>query len=173
MRWANWLLLEQVTHLRRLYPQDASVRKTLLSFLEWLLPPIPRVGRIPLLRTYCPITGRIIQAKLLPHASLLLLFTTSALSHIFPEIRIDAVKFLDLLLDLVPDLAAGGWVGEEGEDLTGSKSANLGIGDPSSSNSADGQRVLDGYLSLLSLKGRQGGKSSHLRTSLLVYLNFV
>lgn len=102
----------------------------------------------------------LIQAKLLPHASLLLLFTTSALSHIFPEIRIDAVKFLDLLLDLVPDLVAGGWIGAgSAEDLGGGR---MGFGDPSSSSSAGvsggGQRVLDGYLSLLNLKGKQGGE---------------
>jgi hypothetical protein len=39
---------------------------------------------------------------LTPHLPLLVLQTTSALSHIFPEIRLDACRLVQLLLDQVP-----------------------------------------------------------------------
>ncbi|KAJ7487700.1 hypothetical protein B0H11DRAFT_2157103 [Mycena galericulata] len=48
--------------------EDTSVRKALLEFFVWLFPRIPT-------------------EDLAPHATVLLLFTTSAQTHIFPEIR--------------------------------------------------------------------------------------
>src|SRR5258708_23791134 len=42
------------------------------------------------------------QDDLVPHSSVLLLFITSAQTHIFPEIRIDAVRFLDIVMDVMP-----------------------------------------------------------------------
>lgn len=56
-----------------------------------------------------------------------MLFITSAQTHIFPAIRIDAVRFIDVLLDRVPDLIVQNWLQP---DSTGS-------------------RVLEGYLGLL------------------------
>ena len=67
------------------------------------------------------------QENIIPHSSLLILFTTSAQTHIFPEIRIDAIRFLDLFLDVVPDAVISSWM--EG--------------------SAHGNRVLGGYLGIL------------------------
>ncbi|KZP31318.1 hypothetical protein FIBSPDRAFT_945334 [Athelia psychrophila] len=88
--------------------EDASVRKTLLSFLAWLLP------RIPI-------------ENLIPHSPLLILFTTSAQTHIFPEIRIDAVRFLDLFLEIMPATIVSGWTDKK----------------------CHGNRVLEGYLGIL------------------------
>lgn len=59
---------------------------------------------------------------------MLLLFTTSAQTHIFPEIRIDAIRFLDLYLDLIPEIVVGGWRDGKG---------------------GHGKRVLGGYLGVL------------------------
>jgi pre-rRNA-processing protein IPI1 len=73
---------------------------------------------------------------------MLLLFTTSAQTHIFPEIRIDAVRFLDVFLEYIPQLVISGWR----EDGKGS-----------------GSRVLEGYLGILNAGTRFGetdGKSS-------------
>ena len=67
------------------------------------------------------------QPQLRPHAPLLILFITSAQTHIFPAIRIDAVRFLDLLLEFTPKEVVHGWNG------------------PGSA----GSRVLEGYLGLL------------------------
>ena len=80
------------------------------------------------------------KADLQPHAPTLLLFTTSALTHIFPEIRIDAVRFLDVFIECIPDIVVHGW---------------------SHSNSSHGRRVLDGYLGVLSAGtayGHDGGE---------------
>lgn len=84
---------------------------------------------------------------------MLLLFVTSAQTNIFPAIRIDAVRVLDLLLDLTPDLVVQNWTEP---DNTGS-------------------RVLEGYLGLLSAgsnywKGSKGTVA--LLSSLFSRLNF-
>lgn len=65
---------------------------------------------------------------MIPHAPTLLLFTSSAQTHIFPEIRIDAIKVLDLLLIYIPEPVISGW--NQGGDKHGA-------------------RVLEGYLGLL------------------------
>ncbi|TFK30516.1 hypothetical protein FA15DRAFT_579745 [Coprinopsis marcescibilis] len=68
------------------------------------------------------------EEDLIPHSHILLLYTTSAQTHIFPEIRIDAVRFLDILLEKIPDAL-----------VDGLRSGN-----------GHGQRILEGYLGLLS-----------------------
>ncbi|ETW87294.1 hypothetical protein HETIRDRAFT_59338 [Heterobasidion irregulare TC 32-1] len=95
--------------VRIIADEDASVRKALLVFLGWLLPRIPH-------------------ETLVPHSPLLLLFTTSAQTHIFPEIRVDAIRFLDLFLDLIPEVVVSGWKDGKG---------------------GHGRRVLEGYLGIL------------------------
>jgi pre-rRNA-processing protein IPI1 len=78
---------------------------------------------------------------LTPHSPIILLFATSAQTHIFPEIRLDAVRFIDLFLDFMPQIVVQGW--EE----------------PGNTN---GKRVLDGYLGFLSAGskfGEAGGRS--------------
>lgn len=78
---------------------------------------------------------------MLPHAATLILFTTSAQSHIFLEIRLDTIHILNILLDVIP-----GAVTSKGP-------------------SGHGNRVLQGYCSLLvgnTLKG-ETGKPEHSR----------
>ncbi|KAG5735244.1 Testis-expressed sequence 10 like protein [Termitomyces sp. T112] len=110
---ANWELLDSYftalinACVRLIGDEDASVRRALLTFFSWLLPRIP-------------------QSDIMPHAPLLLLFTTSAQTHIFPEIRIDAIRFLDLFLEHIPRAVTVGW------DFNG-----------------HGSRVLEGYLGIL------------------------
>ncbi|KZV99060.1 hypothetical protein EXIGLDRAFT_746377 [Exidia glandulosa HHB12029] len=94
---------------------ESTVRKALLSLLSWLFETVPT-------------------DKIRPHAPTLLLFVTSAQTHIFPEIRVDGVRFLDALLASVPDVVTRAWADESS---------------PSSSSAADGRRVLSGYLALL------------------------
>ncbi|KAJ3844883.1 hypothetical protein F5878DRAFT_21636 [Lentinula raphanica] len=90
--------------------EDASVRKALLSFYSWLIPRIPK-------------------EDLVPHAPLILLFTASAQTHIFPKIRIDAVRFLNIFLEHFPEVIVSGW---------------------DTANNSLGSRVLEGYLGVLS-----------------------
>ncbi|KAG1755203.1 uncharacterized protein EDB91DRAFT_1242401 [Suillus paluster] len=102
--------------VRLIGDEDAGVRKVLLSFLSWLLPLVSK-------------------EDLIPHVPLLILFTTSAQTHIFPEIRIDAVRFLDLFLELVPESVVDGWI---------------------QGNPGHGRRVLEGYLGILSAGTKYG-----------------
>ncbi|KAF9452699.1 hypothetical protein P691DRAFT_180962 [Macrolepiota fuliginosa MF-IS2] len=120
---AHWTLVDHhltqlINHVARMIgDEDAGVRKQLLSFLSWLLP-------------------RLSKEDLIPHASTLLLFTTSAQTHIFPEIRIDAVRFLTLFLEQIPESLVDGW------NVTG----------PS-----HGRRILEGYLGNLNAGTKFGG----------------
>lgn len=90
----------------------------------------------------------------MPHAPLLMLFTTSALSHIFPEIRVDAVRFVDILIKAVPDVVVGDWANESGN------SANIKGETSAAGGTPSGRRVLDAYLALLDIKGSSVGKLS-------------
>lgn len=83
------------------------------------------------------------QEELNPHMPTLVLFCTSAMTHIFPEIRLDGVRFVDLLLENTPDQVVEGCPG------------------PSESR---GQQVLHGYLGLLS----SGTKFDTAQGSLMV-----
>lgn len=60
---------------------------------------------------------------------MIMLFTTSAQTHIFPEIRIDAVRFLNIFLEYFPEIIVSGW---------------------DSTTNTHGSRVLEGYLGVLS-----------------------
>jgi pre-rRNA-processing protein IPI1 len=71
----------------------------------------------------------------MPHSALLVLFTTSAQTHIFPEIRIDAIRMLDILLECIPEAVTAGW---------------------SDRNERHGSRVLGGYLGILNAGTRYG-----------------
>jgi pre-rRNA-processing protein IPI1 len=131
--------------------EDASVRKGLLSFLSWLLlhPQLP-------------------PEMLDPHTPHLLLFTTSAQTHIFPDVRVDAIKVLDLLLQVVPRTVVAGW-DDGARNMTSTpdntdrrKVAEIAaVRDSSSSSTSHGSRVLDGYLGILNGGSRfgEGGDS--------------
>ena len=75
--------------------------------------------------------------SLTPHAPTLLLFTASAQSHIFPEIRIDAIRVLDLLLEFAPEQVVNGLISPGAESKNG-----------------HGRKLLDGYLGLLNVGAR-------------------
>ncbi|KAF9015275.1 hypothetical protein BDQ17DRAFT_30792 [Cyathus striatus] len=111
--------------IRMLNDEDSSVRKGLLSFLSWLFPRIP-------------------SEDISAHAPMLLLFATSAQTHIFPEIRIDAIRFINLLLASIPDIVVQGW------------------NEPRNSH---GSRVLDGYLGLLNAGTKYGEHEGPLRAT--------
>ncbi|KAF8973998.1 hypothetical protein BDZ97DRAFT_1647832 [Flammula alnicola] len=119
---ANWELLDScLTPLvnalvRVIGDEDAGVRKQLLSLFNWLLPKIP-------------------SEDLIPHSPLLLLFTTSAQTHIFPEIRIDAIRFLDILLECIPESVVAGWC---------------------ETTDSHGSRALGGYLGILNAGTKYG-----------------
>ncbi|KAK7058896.1 rRNA processing protein [Paramarasmius palmivorus] len=69
-----------------------------------------------------------LQDDIVPHSSHLLLYTTSAQTHIFPEIRVDAVRFLNLFLEHIPEVVVSGW---------------------DSYTNSHGSRILAGYLGIL------------------------
>ncbi|KAJ3568803.1 hypothetical protein NP233_g5483 [Leucocoprinus birnbaumii] len=120
---AHWNLVRQnlsqlMNQLARIIgDEDAGVRKQLLTFFSWMLP-------------------RISKEDLLPHASTLMLFTASAQTHIFPEIRIDAVRFLALFLEYIPEPLVEGWT---------------------STGSSHGKRILEGYLGNMNAGTKYGG----------------
>jgi hypothetical protein len=66
----------------------------------------------------------------------LILFTASAQTHIFPEIRIDAVRFLSIFLECIPEPLVEGW------NTTGS---------------SHGKRILEGFLGNLNAGTKFGG----------------
>ncbi|KAK0233154.1 hypothetical protein IW262DRAFT_1476865 [Armillaria fumosa] len=111
--------------VRLIGDEDPGVRKALLSFFTWLFPRIPK-------------------EQLIPHAPTLLLFTSSAQTHIFPEIRIDAIKVLDLLLMYIPEPVISGW------NQCGDK---------------HGARVLEGYLGLLNAGTKFGENDGPIRAT--------
>jgi pre-rRNA-processing protein IPI1 len=73
---------------------------------------------------------------LVPHSSMLLLFTSAAQTHVFPEIQIDGLRFLDILLKHTPKIVMASWI--EG-------------------NSSQGMRILDGYLGILNVANKMRG----------------
>ena len=83
---------------------------------------------------------------------MLVLFSTSALSHIFPEIRVDAVRFIDILLEIAPDAVVGNWTNSDA-----GSSMNQGAETSASGSSSSGRWILEGYLALLDIKGSSGG----------------
>ncbi|KAJ7630987.1 hypothetical protein FB45DRAFT_917132 [Roridomyces roridus] len=111
--------------IRLVGDEEAAVRKALLEFFVWLFPRIPT-------------------EDLIPHSNSLLLFTTSAQTHIFPEIRVDAIRFLNLLLEYLPAATVSGW---------------------NQSGSENGSRVLEGYLGILSAGTRFGDAEGPMKAT--------
>lgn len=69
------------------------------------------------------------------------MFTISAQTHIFPEIRIDAIRFVDLFLEVIPNVVVESWV---------------------DGYAGHGRKVLEGYLGVLNAGtayGEGGGMS--------------
>ncbi|WVW84585.1 hypothetical protein I302_106619 [Kwoniella bestiolae CBS 10118] len=109
---------------------DASVRKALIGLLAWYLPQFP-------------------VSTLSPHLPLLILQTSSSLSHIFPEIRLDACKLVHLLLNHVPSHIVGNWPREPSNILEGLRLA-VGLGGEKGVNSQIGR--LTGGAKLVTLR---------------------
>lgn len=89
-----------------------------------------------------------LQTVLTPHLPLLLLQTSSALSHIFPEIRLDACKLVALLLEHVPTHVVGSW---PASTSTASSSKNTLDG---------GNIILEGLRLAVGLGGEKGASST-------------
>ncbi|KAJ2958479.1 hypothetical protein NQZ79_g5942 [Umbelopsis isabellina] len=70
--------------LKILVDEDRDVRKALLEFLKSTFPELD-------------------QAEILPFLSLLTIYTCSAITHIYEDVRADAIKFMDLWIELAPD----------------------------------------------------------------------
>lgn len=87
-----------------------------------------------------------------PYHSILLFFTTSAMSHIYPEIRHDAVRVLNILLEVFPESIALPW----GYTST--------AGEMSSAEDNLPAKILECYLALLHI--RSGIASNGLRTDM-------
>lgn len=120
---------------------DASVRKQLHALLAWMLPEVP--------------------AQLLgPYHNTLLLFTTSALSHIYPEVRLDAVRILDVCLFVLPDVATKGWeaavhkMANAISTTTGGSASSNTAGPSSAAHQPHGERIMNCYLNLLGITQR-------------------
>ncbi|SPO29017.1 related to IPI1 - essential component of the Rix1 complex [Ustilago trichophora] len=136
--------------------EDATVRKQLHSLLAWMLPQIP--------------------AQLLgPYHNTLLLFTTSALSHIYPEVRLDAIKVLDVCLDILPHVATAGWENAVFKMATAVSSASSATPASSNSNAAEpsnashqphGERIMNCFLNLVGITQRSTAAASITATDL-------
>jgi pre-rRNA-processing protein IPI1 len=109
--------------------QDATVRKSLLGLFGWYIPANP-------------------YSLLQPHLPLLLLQTSSALSNIFPEIRLDAAKLVHLLLQHVPSQVTTGW---PAASLDGASSSKAALDGASSGEST----ILEGLRLALGLGGEK------------------
>ncbi|PWZ02458.1 hypothetical protein BCV70DRAFT_196701 [Testicularia cyperi] len=134
---------------------EGAVRKQLYSLLAWLLPLVP-------------------PQLLGPYHNTLLLFTTSALSHIYPEVRLDALRVLDICLELIPDVATVGWekavyklVDAAKSTTSAAATGNASAAGPSTSASSStsshqqhGERIMNCYLNLLGITQRSSASSS-------------
>lgn len=86
------------------------------------------------------------QATLSPHLPQLLLQTSSALSHIFPEIRLDAARLVHLFLDQIPQHVISSWPASSSTILEGLRlTVGLG-GDKGSSSTQTGRLGTQGKL---------------------------
>lgn len=73
------------------------------------------------------IVANALQASLTPHLPLLLLQTSSALSHIFPDIRLDAARLVNLFLEHIPTHVTSSWPSSNSTILEGLR-LTLGLG---------------------------------------------
>lgn len=91
------------------------------------------------------------QEDLIPHQPILLLFAASAQTHIFPEIRLDAIRLLKIFLEHMPHAVVEGWDGD---------------------SSGHAARILEGYLGFLNagpkIRGADGMISSTNANTVLI-----
>lgn len=132
---------------------DATVRKQLHSLLAWMLPQIP--------------------AQLLgPYHNTLLLFVTSALSHIYPEVRLDAIKVLDICLDVLPQVAIAGWqnavftMANAVSSASSAAASSNTAGPSNASHQPHGERIMNCFFNLLGITQRSSAAASVTATDL-------
>lgn len=107
-----------------------------------------------------------------PYHNTLLLFTTSALSHIYPEIRLDAIRVLDVCLDVLPQVAIAGWenavfkMANAVSSASSSSSTSSAAGPSSASHQPHGERIMNCYLNLLGITQRSSAAASITATDL-------
>lgn len=121
---------------------DASVRRALTAYLGTLL-------------------EQLTPAQLAPHVGTLLLFTTSAMSHIAMPVRLDALLVLDALLAHAAPAVTDGW--------------QAALDDDARARDAHGQRVLQAFFAMLGVATdaasvRQGAPAARLGTTASVEL---
>ena len=106
------------------------------------------------------------QAALSPHLPVVLLQISSALSHIFPDIRLDACKLVHLLIQHAPTHVIGDWPKGGNNILEGLRLA-LGLGEDKASSrlSAAGKLVVLQAL-LAYLSAALGDKKKHGATAI-------
>lgn len=136
--------------VRLLSDDDVSVRNALLQF-------------------WTAYTAKLTAKRLIPYTSIVVLHITSSMSHIFPDIRIDAVKFLNIsLIALGPSMIVG-W-----------ESCANNTSDAGQTQKVDqnyGAKLLKCYFSLLGIPltsiidatgvGKNSDTSSNARASIL------
>ncbi|KAK0536552.1 rRNA processing protein [Tilletia horrida] len=139
--------------LRLIPDEDPTVRKAVHTFLSFLLPALHSQQHQEDGNEHARETSL---AALSHYAPSLILYTVSALSHIFTEVRIDALRVLDLLLDHIPTAVAAGWDGlapafrlgsASGADGFASSSAGMGRRGAEST----GQQVITCLLTILGI----------------------
>lgn len=80
------------------------------------------------------------KTSLTPHVPLLLLHTSSALSHIFPEIRLDTARLVQLFLDHIPTHVISSWPTSTSTILEGLR-LTVGLGGDKATGSAQSGRL--------------------------------
>ncbi|CAG8653340.1 3912_t:CDS:2, partial [Paraglomus occultum] len=78
------------TIVRLLVDEDATLRRILLSFMNEFIPILS-------------------ENDFRPYLPLLIIYTCSAMTHIHEDIRTDAIKFMDIWLNLAPDVVTIGF----------------------------------------------------------------
>ncbi|CAD6957328.1 unnamed protein product [Tilletia laevis] len=138
--------------LRLIPDEDPTVRKAVFTFLSFLLPALKDEQDQSL------VAGSSTKSApaLLLYAPSLILYTVSALSHIFTEVRIDALRILNLLLDHIPEAVVRGWDGFAPALRSGSHSGGGGSGEADASTSrrnpdSTGPQVITCLLTILGI----------------------
>ena len=120
------------------------MRKSLIGLVAWYLPLHTEVSWIHTVECH---SSHHVQATLSPHLPLLLLQTSSGLSHIFPEIRLDSCKIVRVLLEHVPAHIVGSW-------------PNISTGATENSGESGKNTILEGLRLALGLQGDTGSSMS-------------
>lgn len=116
-----------------------------MSFFAWYLTALDEVSNLSYGKALHVETDGT-QTSLAPHLPLLLLQTSSALSHIFPEIRLDAARLVNLFLEHIPKHVTSSWPSHTSTILEGLRlTVGLG-GDKGASSTQSGRLGAQGKL---------------------------